>query len=201
MRRPAEALKESQEGVKIIQNLADANPGVPQFQKDLGFGLSAMGRLHAQEKQFTEAFVALDRALAMLQKLADAHPTYSDYTLRLASGHFDRGWAHLHAGHPAQAAADLRRSVALSEKAARNDQLVERSRALALLARWGGDAKSGVTTAEAATFADKAVASLRGAIKAGWGSLKEPDFDALRGRADFQKLLTELEQKSAARPK
>ena len=134
MRRPAEALKESQEGVKIIQNLADANPGVPQFQKDLGFGLSAMGRLHAQEKQFTEAFVALDRALAMLQKLADAHPTYSDYTLRLASGHFDRGWAHLHAGHPAQAAADLRRSVALSEKAARNDQLVERSRALALLA-------------------------------------------------------------------
>jgi hypothetical protein len=71
-----------------------------------------------------------------------------------------------------------------------------------LLAALGGDAKSGVTTAEAATFADQAVASLHDAIKAGWGSpdeFKEPDFDALRGRADFQKLLAELEARNKAK--
>jgi hypothetical protein len=56
-----------------------------------------------------------------------------------------------------------------------------------------------VTTAEASAFADQAVASLRDAISAGWNNtkvLKEPDFDALRGRDDFKKLLAELEAKS-----
>jgi hypothetical protein len=44
------------------------------------------------------------------------------------------------------------------------------------------------------------------AVKAGWAlpsELKEPDFDALRGRDDFKKLLTEVEAKAGpkARPK
>jgi hypothetical protein len=72
----------------------------------------------------------------------------------------------------------------------------ERSRALALLAGLGGDAKSGVTPAEAAGFTDQAIATLSDAVKAGWSSpaeLKEPDFDALRDRADFRKLLADLE--------
>jgi hypothetical protein len=75
-----------------------------------------------------------------------------------------------------------------------------------MLAGMGGDAKSGVTAAEAATFADEAVAALRDAVNAGWSQaddLKEPDFDPLRKRDDFQKLVKELEAKAAAagRPK
>jgi hypothetical protein len=72
----------------------------------------------------------------------------------------------------------------------------ERSRAMAVLAGLGGDAKSGVTKEEARTFADQAVAALANAVKAGWAvptELKEPDFDALRGPDDFQKLLAEWE--------
>ena len=56
-----------------------------------------------------------------------------------------------------------------------------------------------IRPAEAAGFADQAVASLRHAISAGWSwpdELKEPDFDALRGRDDFQKLLAELETRN-----
>jgi len=80
----------------------------------------------------------------------------------------------------------------------------ERVRALALLAGLGGEANSGVTKDEAATFADQAVAALRADFRASWASalareLKEPDFDALRGRDDFKKLLAEVEAK--ARPK
>jgi hypothetical protein len=73
-----------------------------------------------------------------------------------------------------------------------HDDRFEQSRALALLAGLGGAANSGGTTAEAARFADQAVASLRDTINAGWGwpdELKEPDFDPLRGRDDFKKLL------------
>src|SRR5262249_26447400 len=75
----------------------------------------------------------------------------------------------------------------------------DRSRALALLAGLGGDAKSGVTKAEAAAFADQAVASLRDAFSHGWGwlgKLREPHCDALRGRDDFKKLLAEQEAKA-----
>ena len=76
---------------------------------------------------------------------------------------------------------------------------VERSRALALLAGLGGNAKSGVTATEARTFADQSVAALAAVVQLGWGypsELKEPDFDVLRGRADFQKLVAEVEGKT-----
>jgi hypothetical protein len=77
---------------------------------------------------------------------------------------------------------------------------VERSRALALLAGLGGDARSGVTPAEAAALADQSVAALAAAVKTGWAlpsELKEPDFDPVRSRDDFQKLLAEVEAKAA----
>jgi hypothetical protein len=76
---------------------------------------------------------------------------------------------------------------------------VERSRALALLAGLGGDATSGVTMEESRTFADQSVAALAAVVKTGWAipsELKEPDFDALRGRPDFQKLVAEGEAKA-----
>lgn len=56
--------------------------------------------------------------------------------------------------------------------------------------------------AEAAAFADRAVAFLRSGFSAGWGwpdALKEPDFDALRGREDFEKLLAEVEGRHKGR--
>jgi hypothetical protein len=67
----------------------------------------------------------------------------------------------------------------------------------------GADAKSGVTAAEAETFADHSLAGLAALVKAGWAypsELKEPDFDALRGRADFQTLFVEVEAKAEKLP-
>jgi hypothetical protein len=63
-----------------------------------------------------------------------------------------------------------------------------------------------VTKDGAAAFADQAVAALRDAFSTGWGltnELKEPDFDAIRGRDDFKKLVAELEAKAGpkAEPK
>ena len=56
-----------------------------------------------------------------------------------------------------------------------------------------------MTAAEAKAFGDQSVAALAAAVKAGStlpSELKEPDFDALRGRADFQKLVAEVEAKA-----
>jgi hypothetical protein len=47
----------------------------------------------------------------------------------------------------------------------------------------------------------KTFAALAGSAKVGWAlpsEPKEPDFDAVRRRADFQKLVAEAEAKSAA---
>jgi hypothetical protein len=56
-----------------------------------------------------------------------------------------------------------------------------------------------VTKEESRTFAGQSVAAVAATVKAGWAipsELKKPDFDALRGRAEFQKLLAEAEAKS-----
>ena len=103
-------------------------------------------------------------------------------------------------------AADLRQSIELSAKVPSPPvpDWFERSRSLALLAGLGGEAKTGVTTVEASAFAVQAVASLRDAINAGWNrpdELKEPDFDALRSRDDFKKLLAEVEANSGPKAK
>ena len=56
-----------------------------------------------------------------------------------------------------------------------------------------------MTAAEAKTFADQSVAALAAVVQLGWAlpsELKEPDFDALRGRADFQKRVAEVAAKA-----
>jgi hypothetical protein len=75
----------------------------------------------------------------------------------------------------------------------------ERSRVLALLAGLGGEAKSGTMTDEAAAVGGQAVAALGDAISTGRNGpdeLKEPDFDAPRGRDDFKKMLAKVEAES-----
>jgi hypothetical protein len=55
-----------------------------------------------------------------------------------------------------------------------------------------------VTSARAAAFVEESVPALRDAVASGWNlpdELKEPDFDAIRDRADFKTLVTELEKK------
>jgi serine/threonine-protein kinase len=192
--KPAEALKEFHKARDVWQKLADANPAVSQFQSDLALGHTTIGRLHARQKRFTEALADLDRGLAIRRKLADAHPTITPFIKQLGDSHAYRGRAHARLGHPAEAAADLRRALALWNKARAADRETrfERSRALALLAGLAADEKAGVSAAEAGAFADQAVAALRDALEAGWTQseqLKEADFDALRKRADFQKLM------------
>ena len=199
--KPEESLTELRQALAIWQKLADANPGVTEFQSDLDRSHAILGRLLARQKRFAEAFTALDASLAISRRLAEADPKNTQYRNHLGYSHAFRGAARFRAGQPAEAAADLRRALELWAKLPNRDigKLAERSRALALLAGLGGDAKSGVTKDESRTFADQSVAALAAAVKSGWaipGELKEPDFDALRGRADFQKLLAEVEAKA-----
>jgi tetratricopeptide (TPR) repeat protein len=206
MGKSTEALESHQKALAIRQKLADANPAVIKFQRSLAQSCNLLGRLLARQQRFAEAFSAIDAGLAIREQLAQADPKNTEYVTDLGYSHAYRGWALVRSGQRSKAAADLRQAVELwaKAKAPNTETRFERSRVLALLAGLGGEAKSSVTTAEAATFAAQAVASLRDASSAGWDwpdELKEPDFDALRGRDDFQKLHAELEARSGPKAK
>lgn len=56
-----------------------------------------------------------------------------------------------------------------------------------------------MTKDEANVFADQSVSVLADAVSAGWAfpsELKEREFDSVRGRADFQNLVAEIEAKA-----
>ena len=139
--------------------------------------------------------------MARGKELVESDAEDAGFTSVLRDSHAYRGWALVRCGQPSRATTDLRRALELLAKEPAPDPEVrfERSHVLALLAGLGGEKDSGVTPAEAAGFADQAVAALHDAIRAGWGMtdyLKQPDFDALRGRDDFKKLVLEFEGKA-----
>jgi serine/threonine-protein kinase len=203
MGRPVEAAQAAGKALDIMQKLVDDYPAIALFQDKLANYHINIGRALDRQKRLTEAFTALDKGVDMLEKLGKADPAfYRELGESLAF----RGGARVRAGRPAEAAADLRRALELWAKLSRLDIeiQVEWSRALSLLAGLGGDAKSGVMKDEARTFAIQSVAVLADAVKAGWAlpsELKEPDFDVLRGRDDFKKLLAEVEANSGWKAK
>jgi tetratricopeptide (TPR) repeat protein len=201
--KPAEALEEFRKAVAIIQKVADDDPRNPYWKQNLAWLRNNMGRALGRQKRLDEAFAELDASLTAHQQLAESEPDNPLYSRALGWSHGSRGWVRVRAGQPAEAAADLRRALELWAKVPTPDveTQFERARALANLAGLAGDAKSGVTADEAKTFADQSVAALADLVKIGWAlprELEEPDFDALRGRADFQKLVAEVEKAAAA---
>jgi tetratricopeptide (TPR) repeat protein len=209
MGKPVEAAAAERKSSDIMQRLLDDHPANTEFQTSLAYSQNNMGRALYRQKRLAEAFSALEKGLVILQKLSNAEPNNAHYTGALGLNHADRGGARVRAGSAdggTEAAADLRRAIEVWAKVphlAINIQ-VDRSRALALLAGLGGDAKSGVTKDEARTFADQSVAALSDVVKKGWAlpsELKEPDFDALRGRDDFRKLVAEVEANAGSKAK
>jgi tetratricopeptide (TPR) repeat protein len=199
MGKPDEALAAHRKTLAIRQKLVDANPTVPDFQGDLAGSLYYTGRLLARQGRFAEALACLDKGQALFQQLTDAHPENPTNTLRLGYSHAFRGAARARAGQSAEAAADLRTALHLwsSTKEPDAEDHFEHARALSILAGLESEEKSGAT---AAAFAYRAIAGLRRAVQSGWtllDELKEPDFDPLRKRDDFQKLVKELEAKAA----
>jgi tetratricopeptide (TPR) repeat protein len=197
--RASEAVAHYEQGRDLLKKLVKDHPAVTGFRFELAWVHNHLGRLYARQGRFAEAFAELDEGLSLRQQLAAAEPGKALYVKHLGYSYAYRGAAHARAGHPAEAAADLQRALELwaKEPAPELETRFERSRALTLLAGLGGDAKSN---------ADQAVAALADAVKAGWADpseLKEPDFDAVRGRADFQKLVADVEAKSGptAKPK
>jgi hypothetical protein len=118
-----------------------------------------------------------------------------------------RGLARAGLGDASGAAADVRRALGLydglSERS--DDEWFHTACARATLAGLAGRDGAGVSAAEGKAEAEQAMALLRKAVGMGYldaGAVRtDSALDPFRQREDFQKLLQEVEQKSAAKPK
>jgi serine/threonine protein kinase/tetratricopeptide (TPR) repeat protein len=202
--KPAESLVVLREALAEMRKSVDKKPADNRTKGDLAGVYPAVGWLHVREGRFAEALATLDAGVALGRKLLDADPNNLDYVGKVASVHACRGWARVRAGQRAEAIPDLRRALELwaKRRSIPIDMRFERARVEALLAGLAKDPNSRVTPTEATAFADRSVASLRDIMTGGWSlrsELKEPDFDAIGGREDFQKLLSELETKAQSK--
>jgi tetratricopeptide (TPR) repeat protein len=201
--RPKEAEAAYRDALELQKALAAQLPNVPDHQNDVGNTLDEMAELARRRKDYPAARRLLEEAEPYLKKALDANPrhpfyreVYSDTRRVLAATLLELGD---HAG-AAEAAADLAR-VAFDPAGDAYKAAGFLSRCIALAAK---DAKLPEARRPelAREYADRALAALRQAVAGGHRDAaqlrKDPALDPLRDRADFKKLLADLEKAPAA---
>ena len=201
--RPAEAEALDRQGLAALHKLAEDDPKVTQYAAEHLFTLNNLGAAVRQLGRPAEAQEILDRAVALSESKAKENPEFRHH---LGGSLWQRGLNRIALGDYAGAAADARRGASAYDEipGRRGLQYFDSSSCHALLVGLAGKDGSGVSAAEGQAEADKAMALLRKAFDLGFRNARfrtEPSLDSLRQREDFQKLLAELEQKSAAKPK
>jgi serine/threonine protein kinase/tetratricopeptide (TPR) repeat protein len=116
--KPAEALASVEKALAIRQTLADANPSVTNFQRDLASSHHNIGSQLWLTGKPAEALASYEKALAIRQTLADANPSVTQFQLDLASSHIDIGFHLSQTGKPAEALASVEKALAIQQKLA-----------------------------------------------------------------------------------
>jgi tetratricopeptide (TPR) repeat protein len=115
---PAEGLASHEKALSIRQKLADANPSVTDFQRDLAMSHHNVGTELWMTGKPAEALASYEKALAIRQKLADTNPSVTQFQLDLALSHNDICWCLSQTGKPAEALASVEKSLAIQQKLA-----------------------------------------------------------------------------------
>jgi serine/threonine-protein kinase len=165
----------------------------------------ALAKMLAELGKHGESLGESDKALALYRKVAGDPPTR--FQSALMDALYQRGHALQKLARPSEAVGAYREAIALGEKLVKptSDDLYNISCDYALLHGLSRDKGSGVSAADAAGAGEKAVATLRRAIMAGYRDTanlrKDTDLDSVRKRHDFEKLLADLETELKASKK
>ena len=189
----------------LCRQLVKENPAGSDYHILLANALGSLSELAQDRKDFTEARKLLEEALLHSREALQARPRDPFY--RLLFRNFVQALAkvHLAQGEHAEASANANQ---LAEAAV--DLAKDRYNAACFLAGCVPLAAKDAKLPEARRqelargYADRALAALRQAVADGYRDAahmkKDTDLDPLRARADFKKLLADLE-KALAPPK
>ena len=205
MGKLTEAEAECRAAVTILGKVVDDDPKVLFHREILAVTLLKLGGFLLKLGRPAEALDAYGRAFTLAEQLIKENPADKDYPTHRGRSLVGRGRARRAVGDPAGAAADVRHALRLSEGLRLpEDAAFTIACSHAALAGLAGQEGTGVSAAEGKAHAAQAMALLRKAVDS-FGNIHdyrtEGALDPLREREDFKKLLTELEQKSAAKPK
>jgi tetratricopeptide (TPR) repeat protein len=204
--RAGEAEAECRAGVEMMERVISAIPESMTSRNRLPIALFNLGDAIRAQGRAAEACAIYERAVALTDPPAREKPADPEYVVKLVSALWRRGLVRRDQSDLSGAAADLRRAVALGNGLPPRTTVyfLERVYAHAVLSSLAGRDGSGVEQAEAANHADLAMRCLTRAVAVGYGNVKhlriESALDPLRDRADFKKLMAELEKNSPPPP-
>jgi tetratricopeptide (TPR) repeat protein len=217
------ARKEIESARDLSKKLADQYPSVLQYQVELA-GSYCNTALCVQDVQPAEALVWYNRAIDVLLPVHRSYPLHVVAKQYLRNSYWSRSWAYVLLKKYPEALKDLETAIDLSPSAEqpqiRANRAYLKSRAglsaeavaevaeLSKSSNWSFQqlfdfacvysvASSKIVDKEMA-YANRAMELLRQAAKAGPMDavhVNDHDLDPLRGRADFKKLIADLEAK------
>jgi tetratricopeptide (TPR) repeat protein len=196
--RSEDALRSYRKAAQILQPLSGAHPVTVHYRRNLAISHTGMATTLAALGRPGQALAEFDQALLLARKLDDDPSTHYQSSLAYVLG--NRGLALQKLGRPGEAVAAYRELIAYLEKRAQPQpaDVYNLACSYALISGIAGEKGSGLTTADADAAGEKAVATLRRAIAAGYRDAahmrKDTDLDSLRKRPDFEKLLADLEE-------
>ena len=198
IRQSSAAAAEHRAALALAKGLADTEPRNLGWQRVAGRCLNNLGDVNTDGGRLDAAVARFGESVALHDRLARDHPTVTDYRNGLAFALTGLGRALYRAGRSAEAAGPLRRAVALREAIPdlNLEARFDLARDLALLAAAAGP-RSGGDAAEVSAASDRAMEALQRAIDAGYRDdpvriEADPDLAALRTRADFCLLISDL---------
>ncbi len=198
-----EAESEYKKALAIFEKLAAECPAVPAYRQYLGASHYNLGNLLAELGKRAEAEGEYRKALAIREKLAVVFPAVPDYHQDLAASHSNLGVLLGGLGRRAEAESEFRKALAIREKLAADFPAVLEYREEVISTSYNFACLCAITSGKEAgkkqEYADRAVEMLQKAVKAGYKDAAhmaaDKDLDLLRERADFKKLIAELEKK------
>jgi tetratricopeptide (TPR) repeat protein len=179
--------------------VASKYPDQPDYQARLGVAANSLAELLRDQGRFAEVRTLAEQAIAHLQAAIERRPGNPTYVNWQCANYMLLVEALIHLGEHAKAAETMPEILhhLLDAQAAYSEVAVFLSRCVLLVKK---DAELPEARREelARPYADRAVEMLREAAKRGYDArlLKEhSEFDPLRGREGFERLIRELESK------
>jgi serine/threonine-protein kinase len=200
--RNPEAIAVLRSAHDAAERMAEEHPGVVQYQQDRADGLYYLEAALRKAGQSDEALATCKKGIEVYEAMLKSNPDYRRGRPGLAAFLREQGGLDEAAGRPGEAVKSYQRSITLFEGITTPSKfhLSELARCHARLAGLATVAGSGLPSETARKEADKSVEVLRRAVSAGFTDTEllgtNSDFDPVRQRDDFKKLLSELEAKA-----